>query len=140
MQGRKDVVLLSPQGGTATLITKYEDFNDPIMPYMYHCHILSHEDNGMMGQFIIGPSTAGINDFLSTDNTVFVYPNPVNNLLTIQMDTTSEKFVTEIVNILGEKILETNTNLIDVSSFSNGIYFIYVYKGDKILKAKFVKQ
>ena len=22
-------------------------------PYMYHCHILEHEDNGMMGQFIV---------------------------------------------------------------------------------------
>ncbi|MEK7264244.1 MAG: multicopper oxidase domain-containing protein [Bacteroidota bacterium] len=44
MQGRKDVVLIGPTGGTATLITKYEDFCDSDMPYMYHCHILSHED------------------------------------------------------------------------------------------------
>lgn len=22
-------------------------------PYMYHCHILRHEDAGMMGQFIV---------------------------------------------------------------------------------------
>jgi bilirubin oxidase len=22
-------------------------------PYMYHCHILEHEDNGMMGQFTV---------------------------------------------------------------------------------------
>ncbi|MBK9026239.1 MAG: multicopper oxidase domain-containing protein [Saprospiraceae bacterium] len=26
-----------------------------MMPYMFHCHILSHEDNGMMGQFIVNP-------------------------------------------------------------------------------------
>ena len=23
------------------------------MPYMYHCHLLMHEDNGMMGQFVV---------------------------------------------------------------------------------------
>ena len=24
----------------------------PKAPFMYHCHILEHEDNGMMGQFL----------------------------------------------------------------------------------------
>jgi FtsP/CotA-like multicopper oxidase with cupredoxin domain len=23
------------------------------MPYMFHCHILQHEDRGMMGQFVV---------------------------------------------------------------------------------------
>ncbi|MGP3973004.1 multicopper oxidase domain-containing protein [Streptomyces sp. 8N114] len=23
------------------------------MPYMYHCHILYHEDQGLMGQFVV---------------------------------------------------------------------------------------
>jgi bilirubin oxidase len=23
------------------------------MPYMFHCHILEHEDMGMMGQFVV---------------------------------------------------------------------------------------
>ncbi len=26
---------------------------DPDLPYMYHCHILRHEDEGMMGQFVV---------------------------------------------------------------------------------------
>lgn len=26
---------------------------DPDTPYMYHCHLLYHEDSGMMGQFVI---------------------------------------------------------------------------------------
>ena len=28
-------------------------YTDPVSPYMYHCHILRHEDKGMMGQFVI---------------------------------------------------------------------------------------
>jgi hypothetical protein len=23
------------------------------LPYMFHCHLLQHEDNGMMGQFVV---------------------------------------------------------------------------------------
>ena len=25
----------------------------PTTPYMFHCHILRHEDSGMMGQFVV---------------------------------------------------------------------------------------
>lgn len=53
-QGRKDVVLIPARSGVK-LIIKYADFSDTTMPYMYHCHILSHEDNGMMGQFTVEP-------------------------------------------------------------------------------------
>ncbi|HIC40229.1 MAG TPA: hypothetical protein EYO74_02330, partial [Piscirickettsiaceae bacterium] len=27
--------------------------SDAKTPYMYHCHILEHEDLGMMGQFVV---------------------------------------------------------------------------------------
>ena len=30
-----------------------QDHTDPDMPYMYHCHLLRHEDQGMMGQFTV---------------------------------------------------------------------------------------
>jgi hypothetical protein len=53
MRGKKDVVLI-PGGNTIVrLITKFEDFYNDTLPYMYHCHMLSHEDEGMMGQFIV---------------------------------------------------------------------------------------
>jgi blue copper oxidase len=31
-------------------------FSQPSLaaPFMYHCHILEHEDHGMMGQFSVG--------------------------------------------------------------------------------------
>ena len=140
MLGRKDVVLIAPQGGTATLITKYEDFNDPVMPYMYHCHILSHEDNGMMGQFIINPSTASVSEISNADNSILVYPNPANDLLTIQINSTLENFIVEITNTLGERVfVTTNNNKINVSSLSKGIYFVKIYQGNKTQMTKFVK-
>lgn len=38
MQGRKDVVLV-PAQQTIRFITKFEDFADSTVPYMYHCHV-----------------------------------------------------------------------------------------------------
>ena len=32
---------------------RFEDYADPDTPYMYHCHMLWHEDQGMMGQFVV---------------------------------------------------------------------------------------
>ena len=34
-------------------VERFEDFADASNPYMYHCHILEHEDHGMMGQFML---------------------------------------------------------------------------------------
>ncbi|MCH7589185.1 MAG: multicopper oxidase domain-containing protein, partial [Chloroflexi bacterium] len=50
--GWKDTVLVMPRE-TVRLITQFSDFADPDKPYMFHCHILEHEDAGMMGQFVV---------------------------------------------------------------------------------------
>lgn len=51
-KGLKDTVKVGP-GQTVRFIMRFNDFSDPVTPYMYHCHILEHEDNGMMGQFVV---------------------------------------------------------------------------------------
>ena len=52
MSGRKDTIYLEPNRDYR-LLMRFEDFADPTMPYMYHCHMLLHEDEGMMGQFVV---------------------------------------------------------------------------------------
>jgi len=54
--GWKDVVFV-PSRATVKFIAKFDDFADNTHPFMYHCHISLHEDEGMMGQFVVG-STA----------------------------------------------------------------------------------
>ena len=49
--GMKDVVLVN---GTAELLVQINRKADAAHPFMYHCHILEHEDLGMMGQFTVG--------------------------------------------------------------------------------------
>ncbi|MEQ8954761.1 MAG: multicopper oxidase domain-containing protein, partial [Gammaproteobacteria bacterium] len=48
----KDTVKVGP-GQTVRVLMRFDDYADPDLPYMYHCHILEHEDAGMMGQFVV---------------------------------------------------------------------------------------
>jgi FtsP/CotA-like multicopper oxidase with cupredoxin domain len=50
--GPKDTVFLPP-GTTVRLAVSFSDYTDPTTPYMLHCHILRHEDRGMMAQFTV---------------------------------------------------------------------------------------
>jgi len=50
--GLKDVVLTHP-GERVELRLSFADYADPASPYMMHCHILEHEDAGMMQQFTV---------------------------------------------------------------------------------------
>lgn len=58
LNGPKDDVLIFP-GWTLRFLGYFNDYPTPIMPhngYMYHCHILTHEDSvggGMMHQFVV---------------------------------------------------------------------------------------
>ena len=50
--GWKDVVLVRPFE-TVRIVKRFHDYADSVNPYMFHCHILEHEDVGMMGQFVV---------------------------------------------------------------------------------------
>ncbi|MGH3311504.1 MAG: multicopper oxidase family protein [Streptomyces sp.] len=52
MRGPKDTAYL-PGTGTIRLAVRFGTLTDDKRPFMYHCHILRHEDNGMMGQFLV---------------------------------------------------------------------------------------
>jgi FtsP/CotA-like multicopper oxidase with cupredoxin domain len=52
LAGPKDTVFLPP-GITARLAVRFSDYTDPTTPYMLHCHVLRHEDSGMMAQFTV---------------------------------------------------------------------------------------
>jgi len=50
--GLKDTVLVGG-GETVRIVMRFPEYSDAKVPYMYHCHILEHEDQGMMGQFVV---------------------------------------------------------------------------------------
>ncbi len=50
--GWKDVLFIG-QNQTVSFIAKFDGFASNTNPFMYHCHFGSHEDEGMMGQFVV---------------------------------------------------------------------------------------
>ena len=85
-----------------------------------------------------------VNSGSSTLNTnyevedIIVYPNPTSTSLTI---TGSKNYNLKISNTLGQVLLQINdSNTIDVSSLSNGVYLINITDGVKSLTKRFNKQ
>lgn len=52
--GPKDTVYVAP-GAELELEVRFGAHADSRTPFMFHCHLLAHEDAGMMGQFLIAP-------------------------------------------------------------------------------------
>ncbi|MGV8840135.1 MAG: multicopper oxidase domain-containing protein [Bauldia sp.] len=49
--GWKDTVFVD---GELELLVQFRDEATSATPFMFHCHVLEHEDRGMMGQFTVG--------------------------------------------------------------------------------------
>lgn len=58
-RGWKDVIIVR-KNQTVRFAVKFTDYADTTHPYMYHCHMAPHEDDGMMGQFVIRPDCAPV--------------------------------------------------------------------------------
>ncbi len=52
LRGWKDTVY-APPSRTVIIDVEFGTSTDPHMPYMFHCHLLQHEDQGMMAQFVV---------------------------------------------------------------------------------------
>lgn len=142
--GFKDVVFV-PSKSTVKFIAKFDNYADALHPFMYHCHIALHEDEGMMGQFIVTDKTSGIK---STDKSDFsLYPNPANEKLYISFNNQDTKvYYISILNIVGKAVLMLPRpelgNGIDISSLSAGTYFIQLTddKTKYVTVKKFIKE
>jgi bilirubin oxidase len=125
LKGRKDVVLVPGGQGTVRFITKFEDFANPDVPYMYHCHMLTHEDGGMMGQFIVYDPLSDVNKVY--EEKISIYPNPVNSFIYIESSDEIESI--QILSTEGKTIskdLKISDNIIDVSGLTNGFYILEI--------------
>lgn len=130
--GLKDVMLVKPND-TVRFITKFETFADNHIPYMFHCHLLHHEDEGMMGSFlVIDTLQTRIINTPSNNYSTPPFPNPANNY--IQIPVQEETQSVSVYNFLGqEKQLKITANAhplltIDTSDWDKGIYLIKTNK------------
>jgi blue copper oxidase len=101
-RGKKDVVLVQSME-TVRFITQFTDFADSLTPYMHHCHILVHEDDGMMGQFVVMPQGWVSVKNQQQENMYYIFPNPASDELTIMAQKAGDTQVS-VYNILGEQV------------------------------------
>lgn len=126
-QGLKDVMLVKPND-TVRFITKFTTFADNMVPYMYHCHLLHHEDEGMMGSFLVIDTTlSGVKE-MDIARTITVYPNPAHGRFTIQSSTFKIQGL-EIHDLMGKLVPcsfsgNGSSLKVDMSNLSDGIYFL----------------
>lgn len=139
-RGWKDVVLVMPND-SVKFITKFTTFSNNKVPYMYHCHLLHHEDDGMMGSFLVIDTTAlGIRPL--TNNSFNIYPNPADDYIIIQAKS-KNTIIDEITinDMLGRTQIQLLYNKIsdfykmDISKLQMGQYFITV-KNEKGIQTK----
>jgi len=146
-QGWKDTFLVPSGMSSMRFITKFEDFADDTVPYMYHCHMLTHEDDGMMGQFVV-VDLLGVDEF-DAENEVLLYPNPSSRVyMTVHLkDPTKNILSYAIINELGQIISyhKIHTNEISnkysfpIYELASGTYFIKIYTENQIFTKKFIK-
>ncbi len=144
-QGWKDVVLVKASE-TVRFIAKFDDYADATHPFMYHCHISLHEDEGMMGQFVVTSST-DVKDATPPSTEFSVFPNPANDKIFIKLaDASNEAYYVTVTNVLGRAILMLPQPQleggIDISTFSSGVYFVRLMdkKTKSLTIQKFIKQ
>ena len=85
--------------------------------------------------------TAGINE--NTINNISIYPNPTNDNLTIETNSTTEQRL-EILNLMGQTVYTSYINnkktTINTSAFANGVYILKLYTDKETVVRKFIKE
>ena len=147
-EGLKDTFLV-PAGGNMRIITKFEDFADDTIPYMYHCHMLNHEDGGMMGQFVVVDPNAAVND-LDFESGFALFPNPSDTIyMTAQLKNNADNITAyAVIDATGRivnyhKIDKNELNSMysfPIFELSTGVYTLKLYTENNIFTKKFVKK
>ncbi|MFI5203786.1 MAG: multicopper oxidase domain-containing protein [Flavobacteriales bacterium] len=143
--GLKDVILVKPDD-TVRFITQFTTFSNWFVPYMFHCHLLHHEDDGMMGTFLVVDSTTvGMLPEPDVDTGALVYPNPATNFVNLTLPVANGKEIyAEIFDLQGRKVLSehqevtTNSFSISIRTLNAGMYVLRLDVGTKIYTVKFI--
>lgn len=151
-RGWKDTYVMYP-GEVTRIIAKFEREG----LYVWHCHILTHEDHEMMRPFYVGDIPTSIDKEFVKANDAFsiqVYPNPFNGNINISLKLEkSSPLDISVYNMLGEKVAtiknglmaagQHNINWEGRSNAGNivpcGVYLCRIRNGDKEQAIKMVR-
>jgi len=144
--GWKDVIYV-PRNESVSFVAKFDDYADAIHPFMYHCHFSNHEDEGMMGQFIVTNTITTVNENIKNENEFMLYPNPAKNILNVSFDKSyMQAYYIRIINSSGKTLMmlpkPNLENGIDINGLKSGTYFLQLTDDKNKLTntKKFIKE
>ena len=134
--GRKDVILVEPME-TVRFIAQFSTYADEEVPFMYHCHMLVHEDEGMMGQFLVVDEQTGTGRDNPASDALSIFPNPAPRNQTVYVSTSREGKIyrIDVYNQYGKRMMSksvgspaSQTN-IDTRDLNSGVYVMKIFTG-----------
>lgn len=149
LNGPKDDILVHPGWKMRFLgvFDHYPNAIDASLSYMYHCHILTHEDiegGGMMHQFVVTdapPCSVGLEK--PGEDALTLFPNPSTGELFI--NGAKEVGTVRIYDLQGrllrEQTLERNSDRsrINTEGLSSGLFMVIWQGGEKTHSWKWLK-
>ncbi|WP_235299527.1 multicopper oxidase domain-containing protein [Portibacter marinus] len=150
--GWKDVQLIRG-GAEMTYVARFDSFPSPYdmdslytHGFMYHCHILTHEDNSMMHQFVVVDSllTTVNTDEIEEVKTLTFAPNPASHSINFKGDFTGAgvlRFYDVQGKVLDERKMSSlpGTN-VSVSHLPKGTIIVEYVSGNLRFVEKLVVQ
>ena len=138
LNGPKDDVLVFP-GWKLRFLGQFDDYPSPIdhmNTYMYHCHILTHEDSGgggMMHQFVVTNESPCLGssgtEAEGKRSTMVLFPNPATGVLYLKGQSTLPSTV-NITDLQGRRLrgqplpaFEGNAT-INIDGLPDGLYLV----------------
>ena len=136
--------------GTFTKLT--EDYGELNVGVEIHPTFADIDKDGFL-EMAVGNFRGGINFFktnlkssitdtyeLSRENVINIFPNPVNEQLTIELDSNAKPIRLSIFNALGQVFVNREFSpIIDLSNLDKGVYFIKIETAVGNFSRKFVK-
>ena len=141
--------------GTGTTVTSYNRFSEPLFYYSTATPdtaviLLSLGFVGKAKHFgskawvddlaWAGGTIMGVEDQSLFSSNLKIYPNPATDKLNIQLTGNAKIKNVELVNIVGQTLVNSNEAYLNLSSYPNGVYFVKVTDmAGKQSVSKFVK-
>jgi len=109
---------------------------------------VKYDANGCDSTLAYCANRVGLNNFITNNNELIIYPNPSQNVLNIEFENNfnNQNYTLKIVDVLGRtstslSMTTSNKISLDLSKLPNGIYFLQVWEEEQLISTKkFLKE
>lgn len=142
--GYKDVQLIR-KNATLTFEARFDSFPSPLdanYGFMYHCHILTHEDTSMMHQFVVVDSVDYFtgNSEVQTALPLEVFPNPAGKNISFKGDY-NDPGILRFYDLSGkllreEEVFSLSESTVPVGDLPRGMVIVEFTSGQQVYVRK----